>query len=98
MNFSNDFDFVISKHSAGTNQLSIYYSNSSNSDWTHIMTGNLKDVRSLACESIPSQSFKVQRVARFLKIDLETTYLFHSGFKYVNANFKDPNCGMKMGA
>ena len=85
---------VPSQTSLGTNQLSIYYSNSSTSDWTLVMTGNLKDVRSLACESIPSQSFKVLKVARFLKIDLETSHAAGSGIKYLNANFKDPICGM----
>lgn len=83
--------------SVGINQLSIKYSNSSNSDWSDVMTGNMVDVRNMACEKTPSQSFKVQQVARYIKMDMESYYGSHApGFKYLNVDFEDPSCGMRL--
>lgn len=56
------------------------------------MTGNLLDIRHMDCEKIPSQSFKVLQVARFIKLDMETFYV-KAGFKFVNVDYKDPICG-----
>ena len=48
----------------------------------------------MACEKIPSQSFKIQQVAKFVKLDLLTSHTDIVALKYANAHFEDPTCGI----
>lgn len=70
-------------HDRGTNQISVYVSNSASGPWANILTTNLPDPRNT---DPPKETFKVTGQGRYVKVEVDSYYENGGGLQFFGVN------------
>ena len=84
---------LVSSSSHATDQFTVYTTLELASGWDLVVTGNLFNPLGKDCNKIPVQSFKIERMGRFVKMNMDTWHVTGPGIQYAKVDFQNPLCG-----